>query len=55
MHFDIKKIHKNYKLWVTYNKEYGISYYQLKKLEENQGSPQNYAKIGQKLAKIGNN
>ena len=54
MHFEIE----NYKLRVSYNKEYGISYYQLKKIGKNQESPQNYNKIGQigqKLANIEKN
>ena len=37
---------------VNYNKEYVISYDQLKKYGKKLGGRQNYAKIGHKLAKI---
>ena len=36
---------------VSYTKKYGLRYYQSKNIGKKLGMPQNYAKIGQKLAK----
>ena len=48
MHFDPKKYIKNYKMRFIQNKEYMISYYQLKKIEKKVEEAQ---KIGQSCQK----